>query len=376
MTVPALLPAPPGRLPGLDLVRAVAILWVMAFHAYAAGLIDGEHCVIAQGWIGVDLFFALSGYLIGGQLLRPFARGDPAQLRRFYARRLLRTLPPYAVVLALYFAAPMWREQPQIQPFWQFISFTENLFADMRGPKAFSHVWSLCIEEQFYLVAPLAVWLLMRRPTAAKAVIALAAAVAAGLAWRGFEWVHTLAPLQQAAGHRHPFWVAWQETIYYATPARLDDLIGGVTLAVVRVFRPAAWARLMGHANLALAFGVGAIGAAVWLSLQTPCLLNTLVEFPILGLGTTLVVAAGASDGSLISRWRVPGAGLVAAMAYSLYLTHKEAYHLVRLAGGGALDHQPALRLALCGGLALVVGAALYRAVEGPALGWRDRMMG
>jgi peptidoglycan/LPS O-acetylase OafA/YrhL len=370
------LPATPGRLPGLDLVRAVAILWVMAFHAHAAGLISDDHPVIAQGWIGVDLFFALSGFLIGGQLFRPFARGEPARMDRFYARRLFRTLPPYLVVLALYFALPVWREQPLIQPFWQFASFTENLFVDMRAPKAFSHVWSLCIEEQFYLVAPLLIWLLARRGTPAKAVMALTAVVLAGMAWRGFQWVHDLGPLQHLPGGDHRFWIAWQEKIYYASAARLDDLVGGLALALVKAFRPGAWSWLMRRSNMALALGAAAIGLTAWLSQQTPNLISVLVEFPILGLGTSLVVAAGASERGLIGRWRIPGAGLIAAMAYSLYLTHKEAYHLVRLAAGGALDHQPALRLLLCGGLALVVGAALYLAVERPALRWRDRVVG
>jgi peptidoglycan/LPS O-acetylase OafA/YrhL len=132
----------------------------------------------------------------------------------------------------------------------------------------------------------------------------------------------------------------------------------------------------MRRSNMALALGAAAIGLTAWLSQQTPNLISVLVEFPILGLGTSLVVAAGASERGLIGRWRIPGAGLIAAMAYSLYLTHKEAYHLVRLAAGGALDHQPALRLLLCGGLALVVGAALYLAVERPALRWRDRVVG
>ena len=59
------------RVAGLDLLRAVAILWIMLYHAAVLDLIGGDNPIVSYGWMGVDLFFALSGYLIGGQLLAP-----------------------------------------------------------------------------------------------------------------------------------------------------------------------------------------------------------------------------------------------------------------------------------------------------------------
>jgi peptidoglycan/LPS O-acetylase OafA/YrhL len=74
------------------------------------------------GWIGVDLFFVLSGYLIGGQLLAPLARGERINLGAFLARRAFRIMPAYFVVLAIYFLLPSWREYPQMsQPIWKFL---------------------------------------------------------------------------------------------------------------------------------------------------------------------------------------------------------------------------------------------------------------
>jgi peptidoglycan/LPS O-acetylase OafA/YrhL len=104
------------RLPGLDLLRAVAISWVMAFHASSFGLISRDHWIPKFGWMGVDLFFVLSGFLIAGQLLRPWAAGRRPNYSRFFARRLLRTLPAYLVVVALYFSFPVLRDRPAIQP--------------------------------------------------------------------------------------------------------------------------------------------------------------------------------------------------------------------------------------------------------------------
>src|SRR5438874_6895571 len=116
------------RVHGLDIVRAAAIAWVMLYHAMNLDLVpDPDHAVVMFGWMGVDLFFVLSGFLIAGQLLNPWAKDLRPDYRRFFARRALRTLPAYSAVLALYFLVPAAREWPDIQPFWQFATFTENL---------------------------------------------------------------------------------------------------------------------------------------------------------------------------------------------------------------------------------------------------------
>src|SRR6266480_4650353 len=101
------------RQPGLDLLRALAIIVVVIYHAALFGFkLPGR--VDRFGWIGVDLFFILSGYLIGGQLLAPLARDQRINLGRFFARRALRIMPAYFAALAIYFLLPSWREYPEI----------------------------------------------------------------------------------------------------------------------------------------------------------------------------------------------------------------------------------------------------------------------
>ena len=117
------------------------------------------------GWAGVDLFFVLSGYLIGAQLLRPLREGRPLGVAGFYRRRAYRILPAYLVVLGLYVVWPLWHEATGMSPLWEFLTFTENLFVDYSRNYAFSHVWSLCVEEHFYLLLPWLVLLLARRPS-------------------------------------------------------------------------------------------------------------------------------------------------------------------------------------------------------------------
>src|SRR5256714_10016535 len=152
------------RQPGLDLLRALAVIVVVIYHAALFGFkLPGR--VDRFGWIGVDLFFVLSGYLIGGQLLASLARGNQINLGRFFARRVLRIMPAYFVVLTFYFLLPSWREYPEMsQPLWKFLLSVQNIA--LHGGTAFSHAWSLAVEDQFYLVLPLLLLVLYPRPRA------------------------------------------------------------------------------------------------------------------------------------------------------------------------------------------------------------------
>jgi peptidoglycan/LPS O-acetylase OafA/YrhL len=362
-----------NRLPGLDLLRAIAILWVMYYHALVLGL-SAPNDVARFGWMGVDLFFALSGFLIGGQLFKPAALGRKLEPGAFYARRLFRTLPAYLVVLALYFAVPMFRERPGLGPLWQYLTFTQNLFVDFYRAKAFSHVWSLCVEEQFYLVAPLIVMLLAWKPSPAKAIAALLFFFVGGMALRGYIWLYDLAPIKRIDVGPASFGVRWMEWIYYPTWTRLDGLLAGLTLALVRAFRPSYWQALTQYGNTLLGTGLLCIAIAMVLFQNQTDFLPSVFGYPLLSLGMGCLVAAGASGSSLIGRRTIPGASFFAAMAYSLYLTHKGIYHVVQLALGGRLDAYPPAEFVVFVGAAIAGGALLYFAVERPFLRLRDRL--
>lgn len=119
------------HLPGLDLLRAVAIAWVMLFHSFVVGGLGEDFAWLSRyGWAGVDIFFVLSGYLIGNQLLRPLHRGQPLALGAFYARRAWRILPAFALVLAVDACFPALREAPGLQPWRQFATFTMNFLIE------------------------------------------------------------------------------------------------------------------------------------------------------------------------------------------------------------------------------------------------------
>jgi peptidoglycan/LPS O-acetylase OafA/YrhL len=357
------------RLAGLDTLRALAIVVVMIFHLQGR-LPDGFKPIGRFGWMGVDLFFVLSGYLIGSQLLKPVRDGREVSLLGFYRKRAYRILPLYLVVLALYVFWPAWREETGLSPVWEFLTFTENFFVDYWNNQAFSHVWSLCVEEHFYLLLPMIVLLLAKRPAVWKTVSVLAFFFALGLGMRSYEYFHVLLPMGRGAEH---FSTEYIERIYYPTYTRLDGLLAGVALALVRVLRPRWWERILRHANWLLLGGVGLTVCVLWIFKDRFGPVGTLIGFPLMAIAMALLVAAGADTRCWFGRMRLPGTKLVATLAFSLYLTHKEVAHLDELylpgVMGGANWRSALLIAASC----LVVASAFYFVVERPFLVLRDR---
>jgi len=166
-----------GHLPALDGVRGLAILGVLLFHFVAPanpqGPIDrAVTWLFSYGALGVDLFFVLSGFLITGILYD--SRADPCYFRNFYMRRVLRIFPLYYGVLAVVFlvvpAIPVLHGSEiaglKNHQAWAWL-YGVNIYLAIHGDWVLSyieHFWSLAIEEQFYLVWPLIVWLLAARP--------------------------------------------------------------------------------------------------------------------------------------------------------------------------------------------------------------------
>jgi peptidoglycan/LPS O-acetylase OafA/YrhL len=363
------------RLPGLDLLRSIAIVWVMLFHSYIVGGI-GERFAMLQsyGWMGVDLFFVLSGYLIGSQLLKPLSRGEPVPVADFYLRRAFRVLPVLWVMLTLYFVWPSLREAPGIQPLWQFLTFTLNFLIDYQHNKAFSHLWSLCVEEHFYLLFPWLAWWLTRRPSTARFIAICVALVIAGMAVRGYVWQHSMAPVRDLDDER--FGLRFVEGIYYPTYTRLDGLLAGVILATIKTYRPPLWASIQARANALLLGGLVVVAAAIWLFQDRTGFWPSVVGYPLLSAGLALLVASATSAQGLLGTIRVPGAGWIALISYSLYLSHKIVFHVVESLLVGHLEGHGALAFAIYAVATLGAGSLLYCVVERPFLRLRERFHG
>lgn len=333
----------------LDVVRGIAILLVLLFHfqmPIGIPAIDAALRPFANaGWAGVDLFFVLSGFLVGGAILREAAEPVGFGYRRFFVRRALRLWPAlylYLATLWLAGGAANW------ELVWPVLLHVQN-YADW----APSHLWSLAVEEHFYLGAALLLPLLVRGgPRRVLAV--LVSIVVACL---------TLRIAALAAGVT-PLAVQWQ------TQYRLDGLAIGVMLALCAIHRP-QWLAQAGRYRLLL-FLLAAGGFAMLAGGVTD-----------LSDGVSFTVAALASAALLVAMLdaRIPAALLLPAraiawlgtIAYSLYLWHASLGRVaVGLASAIGLSH-PLVVLALKLTLATGVAALLYALVERPAMRLRDK---
>ncbi len=357
------------RLNGLDLLRSIAIVWVMLFHSFVVGGLGPNWAWLSRyGWMGVDMFFVLSGFLIGVQVLKSFKDGGRLSLRDFYLRRAFRILPAYWAILLLYLLWPGFREAPGMEPGWKFFTFVLNLYIDYLSNTAFSHAWSLCVEEHFYLLFPLLAAWLLRRPSMRKFIALCMFLVLAGVMLRSMVWLHDMAV---DPTHQRNWFV---EDIYYPTWNRLDGLLTGVALATCKVFRPQAWANARRYANICLLAGLAVMALALWLFRDRVGLLGNAIGWPVLSVGMGLLVFAGAGRDSLIGRWSVPGVGWLAAISYSLYLVHKAIYHVVQAQWGEQLADRGFAAFLAYGAAAIAAGAVLHYSVERPFLRLRERL--
>ncbi|WP_158942270.1 acyltransferase [Granulicella sp. S190] len=369
-----------ARMQGLDTLRGVAIVAVMLYHL--EGYLPESMAAVAQfGWMGVDLFFVLSGYLIGSQLLKPYVSGGEVSLRDFYRRRAYRILPAYFVVLWIYLVWPAWRESAVLPPLWQFLTFTVNLFFVDFSHHAFSHVWSLCVEEHFYLVLPLLVIGAMRRPSLRKAWYLIGGVILFGILFRGYVLFPLISP-QGWSGRAVPedFGTVYYRYLYYPTYSRLDGLVVGVALALTRSFRPGWWSWLAKRGHATLILGLMLTGAVCWMfrgdgmgDATKVAAWGTVLGFPLLAIGLGLLVASSVSRDGWLSRSSIPGTKLLATLAFSLYLTHKEIANLDRRYLPWLTEHRDAKTVVVYAVSCLLAAAVLYGLVERPFMALRDR---
>ncbi|MGV2289761.1 acyltransferase [Trinickia sp. YCB016] len=281
------------RIVQLDGLRAIAVLAVFAQHALKAPL-----------WMGVDLFFVLSGFLITGILLDRKARGQ-SYFSYFYARRARRILPPYLllmVVSSLLFGLG-WAEH------WQWYTFFATNIGDaldQAGHPSLNVLWSLAVEEQFYLFWPFVVLFASER-----ALLFVAAALI------------VIVPVLRAVST--PFFDTFWP-IYYLTPFRMDLLSAGALLAVLVRQDANALARLKVVAYIGF---LAALAVLAWLHLHYPRfraantpLSNAGLYSVSLVLCTSLVVIALQSKGIVKRLLSHPVLVYIGTISYTIYLIH------------------------------------------------------
>lgn len=360
------------RIPSLDVLRSIAIITVFIFHYQQYGAPQWVATIGSFGWCGVDLFFVLSGYLVAGQLMRRTMHEGRIDYKDFYVRRFFRIIPSYAVVLLLYYAFPWFRERGMLAPLWRYVTFTQNFGLDLSKTSTFSHAWSLCIEEQFYLLLPLAVAFIgMMRPRISTAVM-LTGLFIAGFACRYYSWQTYLAPQpgEETDG------IAYFKYIYYPTYNRLDGLLAGVAIAATQLYCQVTWEKIMSKANWLTLAGLLLLVTAYFFCEDVFSMHASVAGFPLVAVAWAMVVLGAlhpASVSGKLGRFKL--FNILATLSYCVYLTHKQLNHLVRvwLANYHIADDSITMLL-MCGLVALAGGALLHFAIEKPFIQLRRQL--
>ncbi|MRG48326.1 acyltransferase family protein [Chitinophaga sp. SYP-B3965] len=357
-----------GKLAGLDHLRALAIIAVLFYHYRMFKHPEWLDKIMGFGWTGVDLFFVLSGYLISSQLFASIAAGKPISLPEFFIKRFFRIIPAYLVVLAIYFLIPAFHEKEALPPLWKFLTFTQNFGFDIKNFGTFSHVWSLCVEEHFYLLFPL---VLFFNPTKRGGLLLLGVLILGFIA-RLFTWYTLVAPEIGS----ETFGITWYKHIYYPTYNRLDGLLAGVSIAALFTFRPLVKERITKYGNVILVLGILVLTAAWFLCEDQKTFSASIFGFPLVSAGFGLLVVAALSPNCILYKYNSRFTALIAKLSFGLYLIHKGVIHLIQpLFAEMGFAPKGNLMFLMCLIGAVIAALILNKTVEAPFLRLRSKLL-
>jgi peptidoglycan/LPS O-acetylase OafA/YrhL len=364
---------PSPRLVPLDVLRAVAIFLVMGFHPVADNGTAGSLHWLATGWkrigwSGVDLFFVLSGFLVGGLLFREIRRTGDLDVRRFLVRRGFKIWPSYfAYLLAFLVAASLTGRMPLTEALWALFPNLIHLQNYLGTPRG--HTWSLAVEEHFYLILPLLLAWAARNGKMSRFPLLVAGVLVTCFALR----------LWRCSG---PEELRFQSYLF-PTHLRLDGLMFGALIAWLHEYEPDRMERFGRHTTALLAAGVALVLPMLFLRMES----NLFVPrfgFAMLYVGYGLVMIAllhcrGALRRAFDSA-PLRAVALVGSYSYPIYLWHEDAGARTAYAfmERGWVSSTPELYWLQCMGIyvaaACAAGVLLSLAIEQPALSIRDRL--
>jgi peptidoglycan/LPS O-acetylase OafA/YrhL len=360
---------PNQKLNGLDHLRALAIMLVLVFHYSLFKHPQWIQDFGSFGWTGVDLFFVLSGFLIASQLFARINQGKNISIKEFYFKRFFRIIPVYLVVVGLYFLVPPFKEWEALPPLWKFLTFTQNLGLNRLTHGTFSHAWSLCIEEQFYLLFPIIIALAIYFKLGKKAFYLLPMLFVIGFVIRLSVWYKIIEPLE-GTGSFYSTWMTW---MYYPTFTRLDGLIVGVSIASIFEFMPNIKNKITKYGNLLLLIGLILIVAASFVCDGFGGFATSIIGFPMIAIAYGVMVMGAVSPNAILYKYGSRITSFIAALSYSIYLSHKGIIHLTQqyfVKLGVQVDGN--LMALFCLITCILAAWILHVLIEKPFLKWRD----
>ena len=342
------------HIPELDGIRGVAIGMVILYHFGQSDRTDLLSSILDFGWSGVDLFFALSGFLITGILLE--TKTSLNYFRIFYLRRLLRILPLYTLILLVFFHAVVplahhlhrWLAMPVSTEPWYWVYLANWVIGHHRGINVLIPYWSLSVEEQFYALWPFVVLLCSERVLAYISGAVIAAAI-----------------VLRCLYSPDPGGIL----VYVWTPFRMDALALGALAAIV--FRNRSW--LASVDRWLVPIGATAAAAVVGFCVAAgkttgDTVLMQRFGFSLLGVAYSSVVlrcaSRSGSGGALCRLMRSKPLRRMGTVSYGWYLLHYIFYVALELVLE-QLEHRFALPNAVWVLLTIAIGGTLsYLAAE------------
>lgn len=363
---------PTAKLFGLDHLRTLAIVLVFLFHF---GRIfphpEWTNTISKFGWTGVDLFFVLSGYLIASQLFLRIAQGKGISIKSFFLKRFFRIIPAYLVVVAIYFFFPYTHERESLAPLWKHLTFTQNLGLDLRTQGTFSHAWSLCIEEQFYLVLPISLLLLVNLKVFKKGIWILISLFIFGFAIRYYSYQTFVLPNM----NNEDVWAIWYKHIYYPTYCRLDGLLIGISIAALFEFKKSIKDKVTKYGNWFLFLSFVILTFAYFLCLDEESIQASVFGFPLVSIGYGLMVLGAISPTSFLYKLKSNITTYIASLSYAIYLIHKIIIHISQnIFSLFNIEKESNLMFFICIFTTLIGAILINSIIEKPFLKIRDKL--
>jgi len=361
------------KLLGLDHLRAFAITYVLFFHYQMFGHPDWVNKIGSFGWTGVDLFFVLSGFLISGQLFSTIVKEKFFSMRVFLTKRFFRIIPPYLAIVGVYLAFPLFREREEMAPLWRYLTFTLNFDLDIKNIGTFTHAWSLCVEEQFYLILPIVILLFNYLRMGKKAIYLLSGLFLGGLLIRYFNWKYFIEPHQLSDN----FGALFNKVIYYPTYNRLDGLLIGVSIAGLYTFYPFIKDSIDKYSNFIMLTGFIVLIGSYFICTPQQSFSTAIIGYPLIAIGYGLITAAIVCPSNILYSIKSWLTSHIATLSYGIYLVHKLSIHLTQsMLVKIGIDKNSNLMMLCCLSSTIVLALILRYTIERPSMKLRNRLLG
>jgi peptidoglycan/LPS O-acetylase OafA/YrhL len=355
---------------GLDILRAAAILLVLGRHG------DGPKVWENVGWVGVDLFFVLSGFLISGLLFVEYKKTGGIDWRRFFIRRGFKIYPAFYAMILI---TPLWAIATHRQIRWGPLLPEVFFYQSYQPHRVWMHTWSLAVEEHFYILLPamLLIMLYRQKKKYASNPFRMIPAICAGVA--------LLCLIERSyLAYTSPHVGEWWLNIAFPTHLRIDSLFFGVFLGYLYHFHAERLKRFRVEwwsSSLLLACSSLLLSTCLVFGLDSQFMLGFGLTALYLGFGGILILVVCGSSETVAqpkaSRWPKFGNlfAYIGMYSYSIYLWHPMVGQHVRQLETLIWPNVTEVVVFCSYVLAsLVAGIILSRIIEYPALHLRDRL--